>query len=535
MKTNKKILNSIPAVIYARYSSQGQNDASIEQQIRECRRWAKQNGYKIVKEYSDHALTGRTDKRPSFQQMIMDSSKMTFQAVIVWKLDRFSRNRYDSAKYKHQLSQNGVKVISAMEPVSDGPEGIIIDSLLEGMAEYYSANLSENVKRGLTDNAMKRKTIGGQMPLGLTRGDDGKYEIVPEEAAIIKRIYQEYADGKMSANICKDLNNEGIRTKKGKLFTIDAIRKIIINEKYKGVYKYHDIVDNDGIPAIVTPDLWKKANLQQAKNKHKSGPHNMADFILTGKVYCGLCGATMPGDSAKGENGQMYFYYTCMNKRKHLCKMKRINKDTLENFVINKLTGFINSDKWVEEVADKCMEYQDAHNDTAIQIKATANRIADNEKRTKNLIDAMEAGATTPATIERIKELQKEKEDLQNGLNKLQLESPYISREMIIYYFEKMRTQDHNSKQYQNFLINTFLNKIYLYNDGSIKMILNYSGKESELKFSDIQNINNKKSSREKDEDFCSSDNGWQLSSNFEIMDMIIYKNALVITLHTAL
>ena len=120
----------------------------------------------ILRTYIDRALSAKTDNRPDFQRMIKDSAKGLFDTVIVWKLDRFARNRYDSARYKAQLKKYGVKVLSATENISDGPEGIILESLLEGMAEYYSAELAEKVIRGHTENALKCKYNGGTPTFG---------------------------------------------------------------------------------------------------------------------------------------------------------------------------------------------------------------------------------------------------------------------------------------------------------------------------------------------------------------------------------
>ncbi|MBD8943625.1 MAG: recombinase family protein [Ruminococcaceae bacterium] len=153
-------------VIYARYSSDNQREESIEGQLRECNDFAKRNDITIVDSYIDRAFSATTDKRPAFQKMIKDSAKNMFDVIIVWKLDRFARNRYDSAHYKAQLCKNGVKVISANENISKGSDGIILESVLEGMAEYYSTDLSEKVIRGLTENTMKCKFNGGPITFG---------------------------------------------------------------------------------------------------------------------------------------------------------------------------------------------------------------------------------------------------------------------------------------------------------------------------------------------------------------------------------
>ena len=136
---------AMTAVIYARYSTDSQREESIEGQIRECTAYAEKNGFTVVKHYIDRAISAKTDNRPQFQQMIKDSERGIFDVIIVWKLDRFARNRYDSARYKTQLKRNGVKLVSATEVISAGPEGIILESVLEGYAEYYSADLAEKV------------------------------------------------------------------------------------------------------------------------------------------------------------------------------------------------------------------------------------------------------------------------------------------------------------------------------------------------------------------------------------------------------
>lgn len=182
-------------VIYARYSSDNQREESIEGQLRECKEFAAKNGIEIVDTYIDRALSAKTDNRPDFQRMIKDSSKELFDTIIVWKLDRFARNRYDSAHYKAILRKNGVKVVSATEIISDTAEGILLESLLEGMAEYYSVDLAEKITRGLTENALKCKFNGGTVPLGYTIDASQYYQIDPFSKVVIGRyVFKEKRD-----------------------------------------------------------------------------------------------------------------------------------------------------------------------------------------------------------------------------------------------------------------------------------------------------------------------------------------------------
>ena len=197
-------------VIYARYSSDNQREESIEGQIRENTAFARKNGIDIVDTYIDRAYSAKTDNRPEFQKMIKDSGKKSFDVVIVWKLDRFSRNRYDSAKYKAMLKKNDVRVLSATEAISEGAEGIILESVLEGMAEYYSADLAEKVTRGMTENALKCRFNGGTVPFGYMIDEEQHYQINPAQAPLVIEMFRRYAGGESITEIIEDLNARGI-------------------------------------------------------------------------------------------------------------------------------------------------------------------------------------------------------------------------------------------------------------------------------------------------------------------------------------
>ncbi len=253
------------AVIYARYSSDNQREESIEGQLRECLSYAEKNNLKIVNHYIDRAFSARTDDRPAFRQMIQESEKKEFSIILVWKLDRFSRDRYDSAYYKHQLKKNGVRVLSATENISEGPEGIILESMLEGMAEYYSAELAVKVRRGQQENALKCRSNGGVLPLGYCVSKDHTFEIVPEKAAIVREIFTRYDNGEALQTIANSLNKQGLRTQKGKEFRVSSLGKILRNRKYTGEYRYDTTVIPDGMPRIIEQDLFDRAQKEDLK------------------------------------------------------------------------------------------------------------------------------------------------------------------------------------------------------------------------------------------------------------------------------
>lgn len=276
------------AVIYARYSSRNQREESIEGQLRECKEYAIKNGFTVVDEYIDRAISGKTDNRPSFQKLIKDSDRQQFDAVIMYTLDRFARNRYDSAVYKSKLKKNGVKVFYAKQEISDNPEGIILESVLEGMAEYYSENLSRSIKRGMKENALQCKSNGHAKVLGYTIGQDGKFEIDPLGAKIVNEIFQMYADGKSANQIIIHCNEKGYKTSRGNSFNKNSFRTMLNNEKYIGIYKHADVVIPDGMPVIVDKALFDKVqatfkhnSTARAKNKAKEA------YLLTTKIFCG--------------------------------------------------------------------------------------------------------------------------------------------------------------------------------------------------------------------------------------------------------
>lgn len=278
------------AVIYARYSSDNQREESIEGQLRECKVFAEKNDIQIVSTYIDRALSAKTDNRPDFQRMVKDSEKGLFDTVIVWKIDRFARNRYDSAHYKALLRKNGVKVMSATEIISDTAEGILLESLLEGMAEYYSADLAEKVIRGLTENALKCKYNGGTLPIGYTVDSEQFFQIDPLTAPAVLQAFKSYAEGASMQEVTDQLNIKGVRTKRGGKISINSVTRMLHNRKYIGEYKYRDIVQSGGIPAIVPHDLFDRVQERMITNKKAPAKHKAEDeYLLTTKLFCGKC------------------------------------------------------------------------------------------------------------------------------------------------------------------------------------------------------------------------------------------------------
>ena len=329
MSTVVKEVNAMKGVIYARFSCDNQREESIEGQLRECKEFARRNDISIVGEYIDRAKSATTDRRPDFQRMIADSSKGTFEVIIVWKLDRFARNRYDSAHYKAQLRKNGVKVISATESISEGAEGVLLESVLEGMAEYYSKELGEKTLRGMRENALKCKYNGGPVPYGYYIDDDKKHQPDPNTAPLVAEMFRMYDEGQSIVEIVNAMKNRGVLTHKGRPLSLNTVTTMLHNRKYIGEYRFKDVVVPDGMPAIVEKGLFERVQMKLEKNK-KSGTRYSADdeYLLTTKLFCGHCGSIIHGESGRSRTHGKYRYYKCSNVKNHQgCHLKPIKKD----------------------------------------------------------------------------------------------------------------------------------------------------------------------------------------------------------------
>ena len=462
------------AVIYARYSSDNQREESIEGQIRECTAYAEKNGITIVKHYIDRAISAKTDNRPEFQQMIKDSDKKLFDIVLVWKLDRFARNRYDSARYKTQLKKNGVKLMSATEIISEGPEGIILESVLEGYAEYYSADLSEKVIRGMTENALKGKFTGGAIPFGYTINADRRFEIDPLTAPFVAEAFQRYNDGQTMREIRDWLNEKGIKNKRGGPMTFNVIQHMLSNRRYIGELKYRDVLIPDAIPPIVSVELFNDVQEKMLKNKKAPARRKAEDdYLLTTKLFCGYCGALMFGESGTSRTGEVHRYYKCATAKKHKgCKKKTVRKQWLEDLVVNQTMQLVKDDAAMESIIAKVMELQNKEN---TNIPLYEKQLRDAESGIQNMLNAIQAGILTSSTKERLEQLEETKRELEARIAEEKLAKPKVTEEFIRFWLLRFRKLDMSLKDQRQALMDTFINSIYLYDD---KVLITFNYKE---------------------------------------------------------
>lgn len=349
-------------VIYARYSSDMQREESIDAQIRYCKEEIERNGeYVLVGVYFDEALTGKFDTREDFQNMIADARRKKFDAIMVHKFNRFARNKFDSTVYKKKLRDIGIRVVSATQKIDDTPEGMMLESIIESMDEYYSANLGEEVIKGLRENALKGLTTGGRPPLGYKYDQDKKLIVDEITAPVVRKIFNMYESGMGFHSIAVALNDEGYRSQTGKPFRARTVGDIIDNEKYTGVYTYamrkEEIrIEGNHEPIIDkgTFDRVQQIKRSSVKKKHGRG----TDYYLTGRMYCGECGAAYSGSGSKLSSGGRfrYHYYSCVRKKLKECSNVAVNKTKLERYMVNHIVNEILSDKNIEAVGRQLEE-----------------------------------------------------------------------------------------------------------------------------------------------------------------------------------
>ena len=425
--------------------------------------------------------------------MISDASKKQWDAILVYKLDRFARNRYDSAIYKTKLRKYGVSVLSAMENISDSPEGVILESVLEGMAEYYSVDLSQKVTRGMLEGAHKCKTNGVRI-YGYTETPDKHYAVDENAAQAVKMIFKMYNNGEPVKDIITYLKANGYKTHENKDFNHSKIQRILSDERYTGIYKFSDVVVPGGIPSIIDEECFKKARVRAKANQHKkSTQKSKVKYMLTFKLFCGTCGAAMVGESGRSKNGSTYNYYKCSaHKKGSNCKGRTIRKEYIEEIVIKEIfDNILNRKEVIERIAVRISKiYSDEakQNDNSEYLK---KEISETENSINNLLKAIEQGIITDSTKRRLNELELQKSDLTKELEKAIIYSaPVISKNEIIDFFSDMSDGDISDVRYCQKLIDTFVKSIHLF-DNKLIISFNYGAptdddKKSKNKISEI-------------------------------------------------
>ena len=458
-------------VIYARYSRHSQTEQSIEGQLQTCYDYARANGHIVIGEYIDRAQSGTTDSRAEFQRMIADSDKHTFEGVLVYQLDRFARNRYDSAINKAKLKKNGVRVISARENISDDASGILVEGVLESMAEYYSAELSQKIRRDMDINAEKCLSNGSNPGLGYRVDEERRFHIDPEGAAIVREIFEMYASGKTVAEITKHLNAKQVKTSLGKAFNKNSLHRLLRNKRYIGYYVYKGTETPGGMPRIIEDELFER--VQRILDRNKKAParsRGREEYLLTTKLFCGYCREMMTGYGGTGRSGKAYHYYACNNFKRHKCRKKAVNKQKIEDRVVLECRNLL-TDNNIERIAHSVAAACEADCD-ASTIKRIKMAIQETDAAIENLWKALEHGQSVEMIAERIEKRKREKEELQGQLaiemgKQVSFTAPQVKA--FLYSLKRGNINDENNRRG---IINIFLRAIYLFDD-RLTLILN--------------------------------------------------------------
>ena len=407
--------------LYARFSSDNQRTESIDAQIRAMKDYCKKKKFVIVNTYIDEARSAMNDRRPSFQQMIADSDKREFNIVLVHKLDRFARSRYDSAIYKKALKKNGVMVYSVLENIDDSPESIMMESIIEGMAEYYSRNLGREVMKGMKETALKCCYTGGNVPLGFDiHPSTRKFIINEHEAETVRIIFRMFVNGYSYSAIVNKLREEKRLTKRGEDFKKTSLYSILTNMKYKGVYVFNKssskgtdgtrnthlykdesemVIIEGGCPQIVSREQFdrvqaKLSSRSRGKATSKSSKHYMLSGI--GVLKCANCGAEMRGNSRdKGKT-----IYICPNHKDKKCPTKELLTTNVDEMVANLLANDLYNRKDYKKISK-------AMNDNRAEYKMAEKKLKDLLRAKENIIKAIEK-SYADELIDRLEKIKKD-------------------------------------------------------------------------------------------------------------------------------
>ena len=493
-KTEKKF-----AVGYCRVSTDEQRKESIDHQQREIQKYADENGIEIIEWYKDHGYSGTTNKRPALERMIKDSKRKKFSLVLVWKLDRFSRNTYAGTVAKHALKENGVFLYSVIERIDNTPEGKIVEALFEAMNQYYVGNLARGVLGGMIENALNSLSNGsctygymltpkldenGNIISKKTKGGKIKtvnaYTIHPENSAAVKLIFKMFLEGADRNSILKRLKDLGYKVAKGKDFNGTHIDKILRNERYTGVYIFEynkgkqvnynpvEVIRNEGgLPKIIEKEDFDKVQQILDARKHKPNSHSLVDYLLTGKVVCGECKAAFTG-STHYKNGTPYYYYRC-GRESPDCKVVSVRKEALEDFVMSELAKVIHSEEYIVNLLDRFVAFYEEKNNNNEIIKGLETKLQDVERQISNLVKVIaNSGNFNDIFQSELDSLMNEKAKI---LDNLQRErnigfTQFVTKEVIRRsYFNVLKLLETGEAKDKVTIINTLLNRVVVYKD----------------------------------------------------------------------
>lgn len=465
-KIDKKINRG---VIYARYSEgPRQTDQSIEGQVADCKAYAAQHDIDIIGIYADRHISGTsTEGRDEFLRMMHDADRHAFDAIVTWKIDRFGRSREDIAVNKIRLRKAGVTLHYAKESVPDGPEGILLESLLEGLAEYYSADLRQKVTRGIRESAKKGKVSAGQIPIGYKRNpEDGRLVIDPEKAEAVREVFRMHISGASMKDLQSALYKRGIRSRDGKLPSQSVVYRMLRNDHYLGRFEIQ------GVEILVDPvidlETFEEAAAHFKGNHQNAAGRATVNYLLSKKCYCALCGKLLHGTHGIGKMGKRYYYYRCSSQSK--CELKPIPQQELEDLVIRHTCEDILTDEMIGKLTEKIMEIQEKEQqgDPATALRTELKSL---KKKQKNIIQAIEDGAGS-SLVARLNEIETRMDELAVEIERARLQHPVIPEEIVRGWLLSFRSGDKDDPVFRKRLVETFVSDITV---GPEEIVITYN------------------------------------------------------------
>ncbi len=501
----------IRCVGYARFSSHNQREESIEAQVRAIEKFAEDSGYALLKIYADRGISGTTDNRLEFQQMIDDAKRHKFDIVLVHKLDRFARNRTDSAIYRQELFKHNVKLVSVLENFDESPESIILQSVIEGYNEYYSKNLRREVMKGLKENALSCRHTGGTPCLGYDIDKETmKYVINEFEAEAVKLIFKRYLEGEGYTSIIDELNRKGYKTKRGSLFGKNSLYDILSNEKYTGVYVYNKSAAKDangkfnrhksksddeiirideGVPQIISKEDFQLVKRKMSERRKTAAKYKAKqEYLLSGKIICGECNSSYAGNSRKADSIRpLYISYRCTRKNGSIkCKNPEIRRDVIEDIVLKKLANTVFNEDMLPHILNPYNDFvANKNTELTMSIESTKLKLKETEKGISNVVDVVVKTGST-ALVDKLKELEADKVRLEEKLEDAERKrsSLKINKEQLKMAFRKAKQMLKNgSLKNKKAIINEYIHQIVVYRD---KVVIEFNISESYIWKKDI-------------------------------------------------
>lgn len=469
----------ITAFMYLRFSSTRQRELSIEGQRDVCTEYAEKHNINILAEYVDRAKSARTENRADFRRLIRDACNGKVDCILVWRYDRFFRDRAESALYRKQLEDAGVRLISVTEFIPDGSAGIITQGMIETVAEYFSAKLSEDVMRGMTKAAEKGQAVGGKA-LGYRTGPDKRWHIDPVGAEVVKRIFEWYDSGQPMGQLADQLNAEGHKTTYGKAFTRTSFSTILRNKKYIGIFEYNGAVSITGaVPRIIEDDLFFRVQRRLEANRHRPGAYKAeVNYSLSGKLFCGLCGSPMTGTAGTSKTGARHYYYICNNRRAKKCTKKNEKLDLIEAAVLQHTLDLLTDENIAYiavEVERRCAE----NSGTKDVLSSLRFQLSEAERKLKNIGNAIAQGIITETTKALLVEAEEERAAIRRQIEKANVQAALtVKAEAVACWLDGFRHGDRKNPEFRELVFAALVHSVYVYDD-KLKIVFDPDGSNS--------------------------------------------------------